>query len=129
MRIVNRGVVRFAEIQALVGVASGEPGPSGDPALGSRRPREWVQPMRTARGLTLLVLVVGCGRESPAPRQPETVLLHGKAPEHAVILHTWTPHAALLNRSAVKMFAVPTSGPPEGGFPVNSVTYLPGCSS
>ena len=34
--------------------------------------------MRTARGLTLLVLVVGCGRESPAPRQPETVLLHGK---------------------------------------------------
>ena len=190
--------------------------------------------MRTASGLTLLVLVVGCGRESPAPRQPETVLLHGKiftgsatefaeallvrgtriadvgpaedviakaapdarridlmgrlvipgindahlhmdftpehtalqfegmdppcalalervrdavrrspsekpiigaigataffddactaqaldrlAPEHAVILHTWTPHAALLNQSAVKMFAVPTSGPPEGGF-------------
>ena len=183
-------------------------------------------------GLTLLVLVVGCARESPAPRQPETVLLHGKiftgsatefaeallvrgigspklvrpegvaregrsgcaanrsdgsvgdsrhqrcasahglqqpehtalqfegmdppcalalervrdarprsplgeadhrcdwsataffdqrvftaqaldrlAPEHAVILHTWTPHAALLNRSAVKMFAVPDLRP------------------
>jgi predicted amidohydrolase YtcJ len=38
------------------------------------------------------------------------------APEHAVILHTWTPHAAILNQSTVKMFAVPTSGPPEGGF-------------
>jgi predicted amidohydrolase YtcJ len=38
------------------------------------------------------------------------------APAHAVVLHTWTPHAAILNRSAVKMFSVPTSGPPEGGF-------------
>jgi predicted amidohydrolase YtcJ len=39
------------------------------------------------------------------------------APEHAVVLHTWTgPHAAILNRSAVKMFSVPTSTPPEGGF-------------
>jgi predicted amidohydrolase YtcJ len=39
------------------------------------------------------------------------------APEHAVVLYTWTgPHAAILNRSAVNMFSVPTSTPPEGGF-------------
>jgi predicted amidohydrolase YtcJ len=43
--------------------------------------------------------------------------LDGLAPEHAVVLYTWTgPHAAILNQSAVKMFSVPTSAPPEGGF-------------
>ena len=37
------------------------------------------------------------------------------APAHAVILHTWTPHASILNRSAVSMFSVQTANPPEGG--------------
>jgi predicted amidohydrolase YtcJ len=36
------------------------------------------------------------------------------APEHAVILHTWTPHAAILKRSAVKMFSIHTANPPTG---------------
>jgi predicted amidohydrolase YtcJ len=38
------------------------------------------------------------------------------APGHAVILHPWTPHAAILNRSAVNMFSVDTTTPSEGGF-------------
>lgn len=37
------------------------------------------------------------------------------APEHAVVLHTWTPHAAILNRTAVEMFSVRTTNPPQGG--------------
>lgn len=44
------------------------------------------------------------------------VMLDRLAPEHAVLLNTWTPHAIILNRTAVNMFAVPTADPPTGGF-------------
>ena len=38
------------------------------------------------------------------------------APRHAVVLRTWTGHAAILNRAAVERFRVPVSHPPEAGF-------------
>ena len=38
------------------------------------------------------------------------------APRHAVVLRTWTGHAAILNRAAVARFRMPVSQTPEAGF-------------
>ena len=49
-------------------------------------------------------------------KQCTAATLDRLAPRHAVVLRTWTGHAAILNRAAVTRFRMPVSHPPEAGF-------------